>query len=145
LGAPIRSSPAASGNVLLVCTTDGTLFAFVSGDFSTTGAGEDPSGAPPARSALGVPWPNPFQPAGTIPFELAGVAGAAGVKAQLELFDVAGRKVRTLADSVLPRGAHQVRWDGRDARGQQAASGIYFLRLTVDGRPAATGRLSLVR
>jgi flagellar hook assembly protein FlgD len=58
---------------------------------------------------------------------------------------VTGRKVRTLTDATLPRGHHQVAWDGRDARGQQAASGVYFLRLTVDGRTAATGRLSLVR
>ncbi|HWN81908.1 MAG TPA: PQQ-binding-like beta-propeller repeat protein, partial [Candidatus Udaeobacter sp.] len=50
LGAPIRSSPAASGNALFICTTDGTLFAFVSGDLSTAGT-DDPSGAPPARSA----------------------------------------------------------------------------------------------
>jgi outer membrane protein assembly factor BamB/predicted phosphodiesterase len=158
LGAPIRSSPAASGNVLLISTTDGTLYAFVSGELTTTGAG-DPAGAPPVRTAIGIPWPNPFQPAGTIPFDLGGGSGggsgaggraggagsAAGVKTRLELFDVTGRKVRTLTDATLPRGHHQVAWDGRDARGQQAASGVYFLRLTVDGRTAATGRLSLVR
>ena len=143
LGAPIRSSPAASGNVLFIATTDGTLFAFISGDYATAGAG-DPSGAPPARTAIGVPWPNPFRSAGTIPFEVGGRASGA-VPARLAIYDVTGRKVRVLTDELLPRGQHQARWDGRDAEGRGVASGIYFLRLEVDGEPAATARLSLVR
>ena len=141
LGAPIRSSPAASGNVLLICTTDGTLFTFVSGDYATTGTG-DSNGAPPARTAIGVPWPNPIAHSGTIPFELGGRASA--VAARLAIYDVTGRKVRTLTEATLPRGRHQAHWDGRDADGRQVASGIYFLRLDVDGKPEATARLSLV-
>ena len=142
LGAPIRSSPAASGNMLLICTTDGTMFAFVSGDYATTGTG-DPNGAPPARTAIGVPWPNPISHSGTIPFELGG-RGSSAVAARLAIYDVTGRKVRTLTEGMLPRGRHQAHWDGRDGDGRQVASGIYFLRLDVDGKPAATARLSLV-
>jgi outer membrane protein assembly factor BamB/predicted phosphodiesterase len=148
LGAPIRSSPAASGNVLLVLTVDGTLFAFVSGDPVTLGSDDGPAGAPPIRTAIGIPWPNPFRPAGTIPIDVAG-PGAGVLDARLDIYDVQGRKVRTLVSGPLAQGRHLQRWDGRDARGQEVASGVYFLRLDVTGGAAgssvATARLSIVR
>jgi outer membrane protein assembly factor BamB len=143
LGAPVRSSPAASGNVLVVLTVDGTMFAFVSGDPVTLGSG-DASGAPPLRAAIGMPWPNPFRPAGTIPFDVVGPGGGP-VDTRLDIYDVQGRKVRSLVSGPLAQGRHQQRWDGRDARGQEVASGVYFLRLDVAGASAATARLSIVR
>jgi subtilisin family serine protease len=73
--------------------------------------------------------PNPFNPATTLRFSLP-VAG----HAQLKLYDVQGRLVRTLVDDHRAAGDHQVRWQGRDDRGRQVASGTYYARLIADGQ-----------
>jgi glycosyl hydrolase family 32 len=51
--------------------------------------------------------------------------------ARLELFDLAGRRVRRLLDRVLPGGACAVQWDGRDDRGVVQATGVFLARLTT--------------
>lgn len=72
-------------------------------------------------------FPNPFNPRTEIAFAL----GEASV-VRLEIFDLAGRKVRTLIDStVFQPGEHQARWEGRDEAGRQAAAGVYFSLLTT--------------
>jgi hypothetical protein len=48
---------------------------------------------------------------------------------EVQIFDVTGRIVRTLALGGLPAGRHVSTWDGRDARGRDVAHGIYILRL----------------
>jgi hypothetical protein len=47
----------------------------------------------------------------------------------LKVFDVRGRRVRTLVDSRLTPDRYQVTWDGRDHMGRRVASGVYFYRL----------------
>ncbi len=59
-------------------------------------------------------------------FELS-LPGAAAVK--LEVFDVAGRHVRTLNDGSLDAGIHSISWDGRDENGSNAGSGVFFAKL----------------
>ena len=59
-----------------------------------------------------------------IEFEL-GVQGPT----TLAVFDVAGRRVRTLVDGGLSRGDHRCSWDGRNDHGLQVAHGIYFVVL----------------
>jgi hypothetical protein len=62
----------------------------------------------------------------------------------LGIFDQQGRRVRQLVDGTLSAGAHEVRWDGRDAAGRQVPSALYFYRLVADGRPL-TGRVFSLR
>jgi hypothetical protein len=52
---------------------------------------------------------------------------------RLDLFDVSGRRLATLADGMYPAGVHTVSWDGRTERGR-AAAGVYFLRLRAAER-----------
>jgi hypothetical protein len=59
-----------------------------------------------------------------------GIAHAGRV--QVNLYDVAGRKVRTLADRVFPAGEQTLRWDGTDDAGAKVARGIYFVKSTTD-------------
>ncbi len=68
--------------------------------------------------------PNPVGPRTTVVYRLGGAAAV-----DLDLYDVSGRLVRSLVDATVPAGTHAVAFDGRDARGQALASGIYFLRL----------------
>jgi subtilisin family serine protease len=60
------------------------------------------------------------------------------------IFDVGGRRVRTLAHGVRPTGEHKLRWDGLDGERQPAAPGIYFVRVTTR-RAAETEKLVLAR
>jgi flagellar hook assembly protein FlgD len=50
----------------------------------------------------------------------------------LTIFDIAGRKVRTLVDGNLAAGYHQRAWDGKGMDGSQARAGVYFYRLTTE-------------
>ncbi len=64
--------------------------------------------------------------------------------AEIGLYDLRGRLVRTLLREELPGGAHEAAWDGTDAAGTSAASGVYFVALRHDGSTATT-KLILLR
>ena len=83
--------------------------------------------------------PNPFGPTTQISFALPQEGAAT-----LEIFDVAGRKVRTLESGTLPAGNHQVIWDGTGPLGRKLGAGSYFYRLTVGDR-VETRRMVLLR
>jgi hypothetical protein len=61
---------------------------------------------------------------------------------RVDLFDLSGRRVRNLADRVLPAGATVLPWDGRNDAGQAMPRGVYFARLTGPGL-SASARLLL--
>jgi len=73
--------------------------------------------------------PNPFNPMATIRYKVP----AEGGDVLIEVFDVSGRRVRTLVDGRCDAGSHEVTWKGRDESGRRVSSGIYFYRLTTDG------------
>jgi hypothetical protein len=92
----------------------------------------------PALPALTV-RPNPFTAETAIDFRLT-LAGAVSV----ELFTVQGTLLRRLLSGPLPAGAHQVRWDGCDARGQQAPAAVYFVTVR-SGEERVRGRVLRLR
>ncbi|MBN2619978.1 T9SS type A sorting domain-containing protein, partial [candidate division WOR-3 bacterium] len=51
---------------------------------------------------------------------------------KLVVYDVVGRKVKTLFDGKAPAGMSTVTWGGLDDTGQQVASGVYFCRLETE-------------
>ncbi|RLI52136.1 MAG: hypothetical protein DRO93_15430, partial [Candidatus Thorarchaeota archaeon] len=69
--------------------------------------------------------PNLFTKAAVIRFSLPEAS-----RVKLEIFDRAGRKVRTLVDGYLDRGFYSFTWEGRDERGIKVAEGVYFIKLT---------------
>jgi flagellar hook assembly protein FlgD len=78
---------------------------------------------------LATPSPNPFQGTTSVRFGLAHAA-----RVRLELFDLAGRRVRTLIDGDLEAGAHATTWDGRDDHGASVRAGVYFVRFVAPGK-----------
>jgi hypothetical protein len=60
------------------------------------------------------------------------------------IHDVRGRRVRELDASAVERRGFELLWDGRDARGEMVANGIYFARVQACGRTAVR-RLAVVR
>jgi len=75
---------------------------------------------------LNAPQPNPFRQSATISYSLS-----ATTRASLQVHDLAGRVVRTLANSVQNPGRYSLRWNGRDNRGRLLSRGVYFVKLTA--------------
>lgn len=101
--------------------------------------GEEESSVVPGRFGLSQNYPNPFNPSTVIAYTLP-VAG----DYELAVYDVLGRKVRTLLSGYLPSGAGSVTWNGDDQDGRPAASGIYFSRLQGRGL-ASTRKMTLMK
>ncbi len=85
--------------------------------------------APPAVPLLDQNRPNPFNPRTELSYTLPRDA-----LVRLAVHDARGREVAVLAEGPRPAGAHRLDWDGRDRQGRELPSGVYFLRLTADGR-----------
>ena len=73
-------------------------------------------------------YPNPFNPSTTISFDIPGTVGAKQV-VSLAIYDLRGRRIRTLINSELEPGSYKLHWDGRSDRGERVASGIYLYAL----------------
>jgi len=78
----------------------------------------------PSRYVLGGVSPNPFNPVTTVSYGLPERGHA-----RLSVYNVSGRLVKVLADGVEDAGYHRVTWDGRDDRGVEVSSGVYFCRM----------------
>jgi hypothetical protein len=85
-------------------------------------------------------FPNPFQNTTQIRFDLA-----RSDDVELAVYDVTGRRIRTLLSRQLSPGAQASAWDARDDAGRSVAPGTYFLRLTSASGDAATERVTVVR
>ncbi len=85
--------------------------------------------AAPALAVFDAPRPNPSAGAMTLSFTTTGAA-----RARLDVYDLAGRRVRKLLDGLVTGGAHDVTWDGRDGDGRLVPGGVYFARLDTGGR-----------
>ena len=83
--------------------------------------------------------PNPFNPETTVHFSLASKG-----QVNLSIFDVQGRRVRTLVNEVQEAGPHAVRWNGKNDTGQSVASGMYFTRMEAEGF-SATQKMTLLK
>jgi hypothetical protein len=90
---------------------------------------------PPTASAGGLSiatFPNPATPAMRI---VCSLPGAGPVR--VGVFDLAGRRVRSLLDARSPDRALSLTWDGRDDHGARLAPKVYVIRLEFAGRVAA--------
>ena len=88
---------------------------------------------------LGVA-PNPSNPASVVSFALPQASVV-----ELSIFNQLGQHVATLIDGQLKSsGSYRVEWNGRDAHGREAASGIYLVHLKLDEK-IHKQKLTLVR
>src|SRR5262249_58705391 len=130
-------------NALAVDAVHQTLFAgtqagtFQYTNYPLTSAGVGPGG--PAQERLSS-WPNPFHASVAI-----GFSAIVHERVRLEIFDLAGRRVRLLLDrSQNVAGPEAVSWDGRDDHGTLQPLGVYLVRLRTGPREQCL-RLALVR
>ena len=71
-------------------------------------------------------YPNPFNAGTVISFSLAETAPVS-----VDVYDVLGRHITTLASELFDAGDHEVSWDGRNDSGESVATGIYFYRVSA--------------
>ena len=96
-------------------------------------------GLPELHDRLGAAYPNPFNPSVTVPFALARAGSL-----DIAIFDLRGRRVRTLLNGWKAAGRYEVMWDGLNQRGAALSSGPYLCVMrTASGRESV--KLSLMR
>jgi len=95
--------------------------------------------APPPALRLAPSYPNPFVEETRIDFEVPGT-----LQTRIDVFDARGRRVATLVDRIFS-GRGYATWDGRNRAGAVSRSGVYFLRLTANGRDRLTRKVVFLR
>jgi PKD repeat protein len=93
----------------------------------------------PQNFSLSQNYPNPFNPVTHFSLDLVNETHVTFV-----IYNVAGQKVRTLADEVMPAGSHTFIWDGTNENGQALSSGVYFYRVTA-GDESVTKKMMLLK
>jgi hypothetical protein len=76
------------------------------------------------------PSPNPFANSTRIAYVVNGTAQ----QVQVGIFDIAGRRIRELANGFKQPGRYELNWDGRTDAGEHVVNGVYFIRSIVAGQ-----------
>lgn len=91
----------------------------------------------PTKSGLQQIYPNPFNPSTTVSFYLT---EAGNVK--LKVYNIKGQLINEVIRGSYEKGFHNVVWNGKDAKGQDCSSGLYFFRMeTTAGSQVLKGIL----
>jgi hypothetical protein len=138
-----RSSPGSGDWHALVGLTRATSYRDEGGSpgsryrlFAVNGLGEElllgEASLLPARPLAA--WPLPYRGGAlTVSFATAGGLGGGKGEATVQLYDLGGRLVRTLASGGFEAGYQSATWDGRDDRGATVSPGVYFIRSRTPG------------
>ncbi|MCA9734794.1 MAG: T9SS type A sorting domain-containing protein [Deferribacteres bacterium] len=98
----------------------------------------------PASLQLFANYPNPFgrkvDGSGQMMDTSISFAIPRNETVHLAVYDILGRKIRTLVDKDMPAGQWTVKWDSRNETGQMVADGVYFYRIT-SGTTSITKRM----
>ncbi len=105
--------------------TKGGAFVFINQNSPPTAVAVEQ--ATPSAFVLGANYPNPFNPATTIPLSVPDGAEAVDVA----IYNLLGQLVRQVWSGPLSAGEHRLTWDGRDGQGRPVASGVYLYQLRV--------------
>ena len=84
-------------------------------------------------------FPNPFNGQTRISFQVQEPGSA-----NLEIYDILGRRIAAYDQGYVQPGIHNFIWDGKDQDGNGLSSGVYFYRLTYEGR-GITKKFSLIK
>jgi hypothetical protein len=86
----------------------------------------------PPMYQLSQNYPNPFNSETMIWYYLPDV-GYQPAEVEITIYNLLGKRVKSLVNEREYPGEHKIRWDGKDDSGKEVASGIYFYRLKVSG------------
>ncbi|MCK4311924.1 MAG: T9SS type A sorting domain-containing protein [Candidatus Cloacimonetes bacterium] len=85
-------------------------------------------------------YPNPFNPTTTISFSIPKES-----KIDLSVFNIKGHKIKSLLKESIEAGIHSVIWNGVDESGKPVSSGVYFYKLSVNGKSKAVKKCLLLK
>jgi len=121
-------TPATEGTLLVTVCQENHIpyegYAVVS---AAAAVAEGPAGTASSFTLASIS-PNPFRGATQITYAVPSGEGPAPVR--ISIYDCRGRHVRTLVDSDRAGGMHHAVWDGRDHKGREMATGIYYCEAT---------------
>lgn len=82
----------------------------------------------PTSFSLFQNYPNPFNPSTIIQYTIP-------LRSQvlIDVYDILGRRVRTLLNEVRDAGTYEIEWNGRDENGIPVSSGLYLYRFSSEG------------
>ena len=83
----------------------------------------------PQDYSLHANYPNPFNPSTVITYDLAGEGHV-----DLSIYNVVGKKVKTIVNKNESAGRKVTAWYGVDDAGNSLSAGMYFYRLTAGGK-----------
>lgn len=89
-----------------------------------TSVSNDDNPVAPLLSQLQQNYPNPFNPQTTISFYVEKQSPVL-----IEIYDIKGRKVKTLTENIYGQGRHSIVWKGKNDQGENVASGVYLYRM----------------
>lgn len=95
---------------------------------SSAEIGVDNVGETPSKFALKDNYPNPFNPETTIGFDIPDTENEL-VNINLSVYDMLGKKVKTLINEPLGPNSYNVKWNGTNDYGRLVPSGVYFYLL----------------
>ncbi len=78
----------------------------------------------PSKFALGINYPNPFNPSTILPIDIPETTHL-----DLMVYDISGQLVKTVYSSIIEAGRYKFQWNGLNDGGQTVASGIYIVRM----------------
>jgi hypothetical protein len=97
-------------------------------------------GGLPGACVLERNYPNPFNPETRIRYGLP-----VSERVSLKVYNLLGQEIAVLAEGFTDAGYHSTTWDGRTRRGENAGSGVYFVRLETASGFIATQKVMLIR
>ena len=111
----------------------------VRGTYPLAQSVDDEESISPYTFSLAENYPNPFNPKTTIEYSLK-------VRSHVSIvvYNLIGQEIRTLVDELKPAGSYVTHWDGTDADGHEAATGVYFYQIRADDF-AATRKMLLLK
>ncbi len=120
---PVSGFLSIANNQLFVASSTGEIHAF--GRLVTSTEPEDNDNLPHNYS-LNQNYPNPFNPSTNIEFSIPSKSDVT-----IDIYNIAGQKVRTLTRQQLSAGNYAITWDSRDDHGNLLSTGVYIYKLVA--------------
>jgi hypothetical protein len=113
-------------------------------EYGVTGISDDAESVRiPLSVVLHQNYPNPFNPTTTIQFDIPGDPGTKH-NVNLTIYNIRGKRVKTLVNHCLQTGSHKLLWDGSSDSGEKVTSGIYFYNLKC-GNKTCNRKMYLIK